>query len=50
MKHIKWASRKHLSKKLRTQFVTGILVVVPIGAAILTIGAGRDSMLFYSMR
>jgi len=35
MKHIKWASRNQLSKKLRAQFVAGILVIVPLGAAIL---------------
>jgi uncharacterized membrane protein len=35
MEHIKRTSRKQIGKKLRMQFVTGILVVVPIGAAIL---------------
>ena len=35
MEHIKRTSRKHISKKLRAQFSAGILVVVPIGAAIL---------------
>ena len=35
MEHIKRTSRKHISKKLRAQFGAGILVVVPIGAAIL---------------
>ncbi|MFW6102348.1 MAG: DUF502 domain-containing protein [Chloroflexota bacterium] len=35
MEHIEKTSRKQVGKKLRTQFITGILVVVPIGAAIL---------------
>jgi len=35
MKHIKKAFHNQLGKKLRAQFVAGILVVVPIGAAIL---------------
>ena len=35
MKHIKKAPHNQLGKKLRAQFVAGILVVVPIGAAIL---------------
>jgi len=35
MEHIKKTSRKQVGKRLRTQFITGILVVVPIGAAIL---------------
>jgi uncharacterized membrane protein len=35
MEHIKKTSRKQVGKKLRAQFITGILVVVPIGAAIL---------------
>jgi len=35
MEHIKKTSRKHVGKKLRAHFVTGILIVVPIGAAIL---------------
>ena len=35
MEHIKKTSRKQVGKKLRTQFITGILVVVPIVAAIL---------------
>ena len=35
MEHIKKTSRKQVGKKLRTQFITGILVVVPVGAAIL---------------
>ena len=35
MKHIRTLSRKEIGRKLRAQFVTGILVVVPIGAAIL---------------
>jgi uncharacterized membrane protein len=35
MKHINRASGNQLGKKLRAQFVAGILVVVPIGAAIL---------------
>jgi uncharacterized membrane protein len=35
MEHTKKTSRKQIGKKLRTQFITGILVVVPIGAAIL---------------
>jgi len=35
MEHIKKTSQKHVGKKLRAQFITGILIVVPIGAAIL---------------
>lgn len=35
MEHIKKTSRKQVGKKLRAQFITGILVVVPIAAAIL---------------
>jgi uncharacterized membrane protein len=35
MEHIKKTSRKQVGKKLRAQFITGILIVVPIGAAIL---------------
>jgi len=35
MKRIKKASQNQLGKKLRAQFVAGILVIVPIGAAIL---------------
>jgi len=35
MEHIKKTSRKQVGRKLRTQFITGILIVVPIGAAIL---------------
>jgi uncharacterized membrane protein len=35
MEHIKKTSRRQVGKKLRAQFITGILVVVPIGAAIL---------------
>jgi len=35
MEHIKTTSRKQVGKKLRTQFITGILIIVPIGAAIL---------------
>jgi len=35
MEHSKKTSRKQVGKKLRTQFITGILVVVPIVAAIL---------------
>jgi len=35
MEHIKKTSRKQVGKKLRAQFITGIVIVVPIGAAIL---------------
>jgi len=35
MEHMKKTSRRQVGKKLRAQFITGILVVVPIGAAIL---------------
>ena len=35
MEHTKTTSRKQVGKKLRRQFITGILVVVPIVAAIL---------------
>ena len=35
MEHSKKTSRKQVGKKLRTQFITGILVIVPIVAAIL---------------
>jgi uncharacterized membrane protein len=35
MEHTKKTSRKQVGKKLRAQFITGILIVVPIGAAIL---------------
>jgi len=35
MKHAKWASRNQLNKTLRAQFVAGILVIVPVGAAVL---------------
>jgi len=35
MEHIKTTSRKQVGKKLRAQFITGILIIVPIGAAIL---------------
>jgi uncharacterized membrane protein len=35
MENIKKTSRKQVGKKLRAQFITGILIVVPIGAAIL---------------
>ena len=35
MEHIKKTSRKQVGRKLRAQFITGILIVVPIGAAIL---------------
>jgi len=35
MEHIKKTSRKQVGKKLRAQFITGILIVVPVGAAIL---------------
>jgi len=35
MEHIKKTSRKQVGKKLRAQFITGILIIVPIGAAIL---------------
>jgi len=35
MEHIKRTSRKQVGRKLRVQFVAGILIVVPIGAAIL---------------
>ena len=35
MEHSKKTSRKQVGKKLRAQFITGILIVVPIGAAIL---------------
>lgn len=35
MKHLKWASLNQLSKRMRAQFVAGIFVVVPVGAAIL---------------
>ena len=35
MEHIKKTSRKQVGKKLRTQFLTGVLVIVPIGAAVL---------------
>ena len=35
MEHSKKTSRRQVGKKLRAQFITGILVVVPIGAAIL---------------
>ena len=35
MEHAKKTSRKQVGKKLRAQFITGILIVVPIGAAIL---------------
>lgn len=35
MEHIKKTSRKQVGKKLRAQFITGILIVVPIVAAIL---------------
>ena len=35
MEHIKKTSRKQVGKRLRAQFITGILIVVPIGAAIL---------------
>jgi uncharacterized membrane protein len=35
MEHIKKTPRKQVGKKLRAQFITGILIVVPIVAAIL---------------
>jgi uncharacterized membrane protein len=35
MEHIKETPRKQVGKKLRAQFITGILIVVPIVAAIL---------------
>jgi len=35
MEHSKKTSRRQVGKKLRAQFITGVLVVVPIGAAIL---------------
>lgn len=35
MEHIKKMSRKQVGKKFRAQFITGIVIVVPIGAAIL---------------
>jgi len=35
MEHSKKTSRKQVGKKLRAQFITGILIIVPIGAAIL---------------
>jgi uncharacterized membrane protein len=35
MEHIKKTSRKQVGKKLRAQFITGILIVVPVVAAIL---------------
>jgi len=35
MKDSKKTSRKQVGKKLRTQFLTGVLVIVPIGAAVL---------------
>ena len=35
MEHSKKTSRKQVGKKLRAQFITGIVIVVPIGAAIL---------------
>jgi uncharacterized membrane protein len=35
MENTKKTSRKEVGRKLRTQFITGIVIVVPIGAAIL---------------
>jgi len=35
MEHIKKTSRREVGKKLRAQFITGIVIIVPIGAAIL---------------
>jgi len=35
MQHIKKTSRREVGKKLRAQFITGIVIIVPIGAAIL---------------
>jgi len=35
MKKLKWASGSNLSKTMKAQFVAGIFVVVPVGAAIL---------------